>query len=457
MLRADEGATAIEYVGVLLLVAAIVVGLISLGIPGSVRREVRTAMCEIFGGRCRSSGGHRALDPRRPASSPEPPDTPAPSRTGSAVPPQPAQPPAAVQAPPCVRSQSRDETAKSRISFGYRHDWTGTWQVQTKSDGSVVESRAEQGGNGAQVDVGGKVKVLKGLGLDGGFGAMWNSKTQSNLTFKNENQRIQYHQRVKQELRKLNQEVKNDPQFTVKHPKTWSYLKERRKEIPEEVALDLGIPSKTYTQKGQTTNFGSGADYAVGGASGTKEDSQAAMKGQARDDNGTADPRDDITSEIYQNTPSKWTGRADVGANPLRKLMPRLERWRAGPEVYGEYWTTENYEIQWQYGRPKKLIMTTSQVGGFEYGVGVDAKLRKGAKSGSSGMGTMTKGEGKVEQRVREIDLTRAPAARAAFLRYWRYRHDTFDNQGLNPAENKANQDFQWYLDHYGTDTRQTY
>lgn len=48
----DRGASAVEYGGVLLLVAAIVFALVATGIPGTVSANVQSAVCRVFQGDC---------------------------------------------------------------------------------------------------------------------------------------------------------------------------------------------------------------------------------------------------------------------------------------------------------------------------------------------------------------------------------------------------------------------
>jgi hypothetical protein len=55
MLRGQRGQTAAEYMGILLLVAAIVAAIFTLDLPGKLRHEVDAAVCQIIGGDCHSS------------------------------------------------------------------------------------------------------------------------------------------------------------------------------------------------------------------------------------------------------------------------------------------------------------------------------------------------------------------------------------------------------------------
>jgi Flp pilus assembly pilin Flp len=90
----DSGASAVEYGGVLLLVAAIVAALVTIGVPGRVSANVDQAICRIFGGECQAQGppGPTTIPsvPPTPGQQNAPP-TPAPS-PGPVVP-QPLPPP----------------------------------------------------------------------------------------------------------------------------------------------------------------------------------------------------------------------------------------------------------------------------------------------------------------------------------------------------------------------------
>jgi hypothetical protein len=55
MLRGQRGQTAAEYMGMLLLVAAIIAAIVSLGLPGQIRHQINAAVCQIVGGDCDSA------------------------------------------------------------------------------------------------------------------------------------------------------------------------------------------------------------------------------------------------------------------------------------------------------------------------------------------------------------------------------------------------------------------
>jgi hypothetical protein len=55
MLRGQRGQTAAEYMGILLLVAAMIAAIFTLDLPSKLRHEVNAAVCQIIGGDCDSS------------------------------------------------------------------------------------------------------------------------------------------------------------------------------------------------------------------------------------------------------------------------------------------------------------------------------------------------------------------------------------------------------------------
>src|SRR3954468_17869347 len=60
MLRGQRGQTAAEYMGVLLLVGAIVAAVVTAGVPGRIAKEINAIVCQIAGGKCDAAAAHAA-------------------------------------------------------------------------------------------------------------------------------------------------------------------------------------------------------------------------------------------------------------------------------------------------------------------------------------------------------------------------------------------------------------
>jgi hypothetical protein len=438
-LRRDAGVEIVEYGAALLVVASIVGVLATSDLGRPISSGISSAICRVFGGSCGQQGpanaqpqGARGPDggggggggtvpggdqgPQGPGANQagqprgQGPQGGQPGQQGQQG--QPGQRPATgppgtpnKPANPCRSTAIRWVTHDKNVKIvGYRRNHQELSIVEKDDKGQVSITTGEKTGNGGDIRVGfgGKVGGI-GAGVDAGGGQLAAKGERIRRTFPNEAVHKEYDRRVAARLKALQDSPLARDSNGVRRPDRLA------EQVRREVAQEMRIPTARTILKGDDSMGSIGGTYGVGSAQAGADDSN--LRGQTIDDNGTADPRDDIRTQHYWYTKNvSGSGGAGFEVGPAA----------AGGQVEGGKGDGGWVDIEYRNGKPTKLSILRFKNDFIDGNVGVGPTGGKGKASGeaagSQGQAVVTPGKWVMERD--EIDLTKDPKALAAYQSY---------------------------------------
>lgn len=404
----EVGASTLEYAALVVFAIVLLGALVSLGLPGELTDGIEATICRIFKhSGCTDPTGQDAVK-----RNPDKPDK-------------------------CLRSKSTTATDHNVKVVAYRRNNHSMTQVQRNSDGSISEVT---GGNGVDIDGGYGTKIGKSTGVDAtaGMNYMWNSKNTTQLDFTGnkskelspKEQRKEYHRLIAERKKAMKIEEYKRPWLREDHG-----YQQRIRQIPRDVAHELGVHQTTFTGNGIGFKAKADADLALLGLHLGGESSH--ITGTSTDDNGTDGPNDDTNSVTFSRK-VEHKNSAGPTLHPFGKLTKSnknpLDKIETNGKKEWKHGDATGYQIQSKNGKPTKLTITqqyfdSSGISGSGGGSGGGSGDNSEGKYGSSNSNSNTK----IEKTT--VELTEHPEVLKMFRNYLRTTRKTAKLEDSGPKK----------------------